>query len=813
MKKHIIIFILFSFFINFFCFSFEKGEERFYVASKAFSDGFYEASLSLFQRFIQENPSSSMSNEARLHVAKCYYYLENYPESLSVLESLEAENDFHDLDEEVYYWLSAIHYKGKDFKKSLYYANKIINEYPESNFLWWALFIAADNNAELSNNDEAISGYSKVIEESKDPRLVDDSYSKLFSIHFGLRQYSQVIDLATQYIKEYPKGQLRAKAYFYLGESHYGQDKPQEALTDYKYALTSNPSESIKNLTYQGLGSAYIAQNNNLEAKLNIDKITDQELRLFSQSIYYFKTKSYIEALESFDIFLRNYSESNFRVAAYLNKADLLYEMGRVNDAISAYQTIINDFNTPEYSKTVNKARYGLSWCYLKNGKFKEAIDGFESTLEATDNVVVRMSSQIQIADTYHETGKYDKALDAYNQILKQYPNTIYADYIQFQIGVVFLKKKDLDNALMALRNLKQNFPKSKLIPKAQYYLAVSYFSQGKYSESKNLLEDFIEDFSNDDFMAKVYYLYGKAFYNEGSYAQALDKFKIAVSKYRDVDIEEFVYIDIGNVYFNLGDFDKAKKTWNDFLVRFPGSQYAGSVALYLGGVCEKENSYIEAEKYYKKVMNEFEGTSWSYEAMLSLGHLYWSMNNLEVAERYFRDLSKKNTPLAVKGKLYLAEVLSGKGNEKESLELYDQLIHSKSSVSKIALVNKASLFRQLQEYGQAAVLYEKAIEEGVDGPDIVFSLALCNEKAGNEDKAIEYYFKVVYAFSDDAPKDDLGNFMSYKTRAYFRIARIYEKQGKLEEARLIYDKIVSMDVKESRIAQSRLEEIKANNR
>ncbi len=807
MKKPVIIFLFFAFFISFFCFSFEKGEERFYVASKAFSDGFYEASLSLFVKFIDENPSSDIANEARLYIAKCYYYLENYPKSLETLGHLESEKESHDLEEEMYYWLSAIHFKGKDFKKSLYYADKIIIGHPKSKFLWWALFLAADNNVELGNYDEAISGYSKTIKESEDEELVDESYAKLFSTYFKLNKYPQTIDLANQYIRKFSKGRIRAKAYFYLGESRYNQDEYHEALADYKNALVSNPSEKIKDLIYQGLGLTYIAKNNNLEAKLNVDKITDKKLRLFSQGVYYYKTKNYIEALETFDIFLRNYPESDFTVIAYLKKADLLYEMGRVNDAISVYKTVINDFNIPEYARTVSKARYGLSWCYLKNGQFKEAVEGFEKVLEVSDNVVVKMSSQIQIADAYHETERYDKALEAYSQILTQYPNTIYADYIQFQIGITFLKKKDLGNALLALRNLKHNFPKSKLISKAQYYLAVSYFSQGKYSESKNLLEDFIKDFPKDDFMSKVYYLYGKTFYNEASYREALNNFKIAVTKYKDTDIEEFVYIDIGNTYFNLSDLDSAKKTWSDFLVRFPVSQYAGSVALYLGGVNEKEGDYIEAEKYYKKVMNEFKDTSWSYEAILSLGHLYWSMDNLELAERHFRDLSKKNTSLAIKGKLYLAEILSQTDREEEAFDFYDQLIHSESSVSKIALVNKASLFRQLKEYRQAAVLYRKAIESGVDGADIIFSLALCYEKTGSSEKAIEYYFKVIYT-SEGKAIGASDQVITYRTKSYFRIARIYEKQNKLEEARLIYDKIVAMDVKESRIAQARLKEL-----
>jgi len=790
------------------CFAFEKGDERFYVAVKAFSDGFYQASLSLFERFIQDYPESKQFYEAKLYLAKCYYQLEDYSKAIDVLMQLELERDMHTLLEEVYYWESIIYFKGRDFKNSLRYARKIQEDYPESRFKWWAYYLVANNDTELSKRDEAIAFYKRKIDETDNSELIDNAYAKLFSLYFSERKNSLIAGLAKKYLQKYPDGHLRAKVYFYLGESYSDQENWQEALTNYKYALTEKPDKELRDLIYQGFGFSYIVLGNHVEGKLNIDKIENPELRLFSQAVYYVKTKKTIEALETVNLFIRNYPESKFIALAYLNKADLLYEMGRVNDAIATYNTILTTFNKPQHAKTINKARYGLAWCHLKIGHFKEAINEFKRASEQTDSMVVKISSQIQIADTYQETGAYDQALQTYNDILKNYPNTIYSDYIQFQIGITFLKKKELDKALFSLRNLKRSFPRSKLIPQAQYYLAVGYFSQENYGEAKSLLEDFIQRFPQSDFMAKAYYLYGKCFYNEGDYQRALDNFKMAAEKYKDKQIQEFVYIDIGHAYFSLDMFDKAKKTWSDFLVRFPESSYRSSVALYLGGLYEKENQYIEAEKYYLKVVDEEPQTPWGYEALLSLGHLYWGMKDLDKAEEYFRQLSEKNTPLAMKGKLYLAEILSKKGDAKEAFVLYDQLIASGSSVSKIALVSKATLFRERQDYRQAAKFFQKAIDEGVNSPDILFSLGLCLEKMNKNDEAIEQYFKIIYMFSSDDFSQQKKDFSYYKTRSYFRIARLYEKDDKFDQARQIYERIVELGVKESKIAEARLEEL-----
>ncbi len=809
-KKIIVILTGLILLISNSCFCFEKGEERFYVAVKAYSDGFYDASLSLLEKFLKEYPDSPLFYEAQLYIAKCHFNNEDYPKALTVLNKLETNKYLHELLEEVYYWLATIHFKGKNFTKSLEYAEKIISHYPSSKFKLWSYYLIANNNLALGNEDEAIELLRSIIDESEDTDLIDSTYLKLIKYCFDNRKNSLLKSSGLQYLKDFPNGSLRAQAFFYLGEGAYAEGDYALAVDNHKRALLERPSIQLEDLINQGLGFSYIEIDNKMEAKLNIDKIRDKELRLFSQGVFYFRSSNHIEALDTFDIFIRTYPQSKFIPIIYLNKADLLYEMGRLNDSIFAYRDILSRFDEKEQANVINKAKYGLSWCYLKSGKFKEAIEGFESAFEATDNVLVKISAQIQIADTYLETAQYDQALDVYNEIIKSYPNTIYADYIQFQIGVTFLRKKDLKSASLALRNLAKKFPDSKLLPQSQYYLAVSYFSKEDYSESKNLLEDFIEKFPQNSYIYKARYLYGKCFFNEGNFLKALELFKSISGKNKDKDIEEFIYIDIGNTYFNLEMNVDAKKTWNSFLELYPESEYRPSVGLYLGGLEEKEGNYADAEKHYLRIVNEFGNDSWGNEALLSLGHLYWSIGDLDKAKDYFSKLVETHSALAIKGKLYLAEILAQKGRSVEALKIYNELINSSSPIAKIALVNKANLLKEMKDHRQAINFFKKAIDEGIDSPDIIFSYSTSLEKVGRSKEAIDEYFKIIYMFSPDSGQQYSKDAQYYQTRSYFRIARIYEKEANFTEAKKIYQKIIDLGVKESKIAAARLEKLKS---
>jgi len=786
----------------------EVEDEQFHTAAKAFSDQFYDASFSLFERFIKDFPKSSLILEAKLYLAKCYYYKQNYPKALKILSAIETKREATRLLDEIYYWLGIIYFKGKDFDKATNYTKRIIDNYPDSKFRWPGYYLLAESSKEAGNLAVAQEAFLTIIEEASDSDNIENAYLELFPLYLTQGKHSQLIALVRKYLKKFNRSQHKSKAYFYLAESYYAQGEWNKAVSYYQKALRIQSDSDFRDLIYQGLGFTYIEQGNSLEAKIAIDKIKNKQLRLSSQGAYYFKSKDYIQALETFNMFIRDYPESGLIEDAYLNKADILYELGRLNDAVYVYKYILDNFSRSNNSEVINKAHYGLAWTYLKNGKFKKAIDEFKNTLEYAYSPMVKVSSQIHIADAYQETAKFDEALDMYSDILENHPNTIYADYIQFQIGLTFLKKKELEKAFLALKNLTNNFSSSKLIPQAQYYLAVGYFTQADYTETKSLLEDFAKKFPQDDLAAKARYLYGKCFFNQKNYQKALRIFKEVMAGFSDREIEELSLIDIGTTYLHLLLNESAKKTWLQFLKKYPHSQYRPSVSLRLGGLYEKEGNFTEAQKYYNKVFRNYKDSSWAHEATLALGHLYWNNDDLKKAESYFQSLSKKQTPAALKAKLYLAKVLTQKEEHQAALNIYDQLSSSESPIAKVAHLEKAFLLKEMKEYRKAITNFKQAIASNIDTQELRFSLGVCLEKIGEFDDAVEQYFKAIYNFDQNKAESENSKVKDYKTKSFFRIAKIYERDNNIDEAKKIYQRIVDSGVEESKIAQARLGEL-----
>ena len=108
------------------------------------------------------------------------------------------------------------------------------------------------------------------------------------------------------------------------------------------------------------------------------------------------------------------------------------------------------------------------------------------------------------------------------------------------------------------------------------------------------------------------------------------------------------------------------------------------------------------------------------------------------------------------------------------------------------------------KEYREAIGYYQRALEksEGAVKAEIQFRIARCYQSQKNLDQAKIEYLKVAYLYPEH---------ISWAVEAKIRAAYIFEQEEKWDEARTIYEKLASTELKEAKYAQKRLEWIKDN--
>ena len=777
----------------------EKETEAFYVAEKAFSDGFYSASQILFKKFVHNFPQSKRIFLAKFYLAKSLYFCKRYPSALKILEELRNLKEPQESLDELYYWLGKVYFKGKDYKQSKRYLEKIINEFKESSYFWKAHYLLAENYLAQYDFSQAEKKLKEIISQRKEKKKIwEDAILKLLYIYYLQEDYVSLENCIESYSSYFKSKNKEAYFFFYKGEILYANKEYKEALEVFREGVEKASQNLLRDIFYRKIGECLLAEGKIEKARVNLEKIVSPEIRKYSYINYYLFCKNYRKALTLIEGFLKRFPESKYYLHVYLNKAEVFYRLGRIKDALYVYQKILEK-PTMLVRSIKDKARYGIAWCYLKLGDFEKAIEEFKNILATTDNISFRLSAQIQIADIYQEKGLYELALKNYNKILEEYPDNIYTDYIQFQIGMLFLKNEKWEEAILSFRNLEKNFPFSKLIPQANYYLATAYFSEGKYLSAQKILEENQEKFKNTSVEDKARYLYGKCYFNQADYLQAVKIFNELFNKTKDVGLKQLLLIDIAYSYMNLFKEDKAEEILEKFIIRFPYSEYLPSVLLNLGNLYFKKEKLRKAEKYYRRIIRNFSSDELKYEALLGIVNIRIQENKKKEAEEYLKKVIKE-APLVLrcKAKLLWADFLRDQGRKREALEVYEEVIREETSLSSLAFLKKAYLLKDLRRYSQAISSFRKALEKGIKNPEVYFLLGYCWEKLKDEKNALDNYFKVVYLFKDK----------KYKTKAYFRIAKIYERENRWEEAKRIYERVLSLGVEESKIAQEKIKEL-----
>jgi len=154
-----------------------------------------------------------------------------------------------------------------------------------------------------------------------------------------------------------------------------------------------------------------------------------------------------------------------------------LLEAGNDPAAIEKFRQIKEKYTTGVYS---DQASIWLARAYIKQGKYREAIDETEKIAEDSGEypAAVYLSGQI-----YATQKQYDKALDAYCRISSRFPGHDLADKALIESGKIYLSMKNGSQALSSAAIVVRSYPDRETLPDA-------YFLIGQVLEKDPSLRD-----------------------------------------------------------------------------------------------------------------------------------------------------------------------------------------------------------------------------------------------------------------------------------------------------------------------------------
>ncbi len=588
-----------------------KEEEVFFVAKKAFEDGYYEASLGLFNRFQKEFPDSSKVSEAELLSGESLFYQNKFNEALSSFEKLLNKPSAVNIKDAVIYWIAETHFKKNDFPKAAETYRMLVSAFPNSSYVPSAVYSLGWSLFEEGKFSEAME-YFKVIEDKypQEPQVLDASLKSLECL-YNLKEYSALREKSKQLIKFFSKDSARrAYLYFYLAEAEYYLDSFNRALEFFGRAVKESSDKKIRSLSHLGAGWAYLKLNEYKKAEAEFSLVNKEGLNRKSLEAWALGRADLClkqGKLEDARLFFQEAADlsddKSVKEAALVQIGDIYYDLGDYPKAIGLYKEVLKNFPTGYYKEYVSYrnsvALYAIGLGYFRKEDYESSLKVLlECRRDLKDSVFSPEVSYL-LASCHYNLGNFNKAIENFKEVLSRCQDVQLLQKAEYEIADSFYHLGNEKEALYRFNALRSKYAGSNLTAKAVFWLAGYYYQHNEPDISARYFLSLIQDCPGSDLVAEAYYSLGLIFADRGMHKEAALNFRKAADLGRP-EIKFISTFALAEALEASGDFNMAIK---EYLKASLGSEFKERAFLRIARIYEDKDDFKEALSFYMKAI------------------------------------------------------------------------------------------------------------------------------------------------------------------------------------------------------------------
>jgi len=836
-----------------------KENADFKLAINLYNEGFYDLAISQLKKFIDSYPNSPQTPEAQFYLGMSYFKLRKFEDAQIIFQNFALSKTSHPRAIEALWKSAECFVEMKKYKEAglaferikLFYpksqlASKaliesakyfelandlqntkkvllaLIQEYPESEYLYIARFKFAEILTKEGNLERALIEYRKISNEVDDKNLKFKANLNIAKINATLGKTEEAEKQLTQIISQSGLNpEVIASAYFELG-------KIQAEFGEYENAInymlnaqstlsTATQSDDVKNL---------------------------KQKILLQLANYYFNTANYQNAIKSYTDLLNSISESESETnpELYFNIATAFDKILNYQKANEFYLKVIN-FDTTTSRKSL--ALLNLANNSVRIGDYEKAIEFYKKYVELFPTSDLLPEVLFKLATLYEEKLKdYKKAIFYYTDLLNRFPKDKYADEATYHIGLCYIKLGEIEEAISTFETLLKNYTSSELyddaLDKVEMLKRFQITDQTNHTTSiAELIGDILTNKPRNEIILKLADLYNLILKD---YSNALKYYDLALSEGNfDAQTQYLIKYKKANCAYNLFIENKIKSdsaisVIQSFLNFKPqiDPPKTDTAVFYLYKTLTHGLSQDSKRKIAEDFKSKYPESKFYGIFVIDILNFHFANGNWNEVIKIATDNLNKLNQNQISGVLFKRAYGYYKiGEKQKSLSDIAFLLqrYSPSPYDARALDLKAQIYRELKSYAEAINVlreieqnlfytdiakdvklkiadiyfesgdYLKAIDEykryiSTDKvieferePEVIFKIATAYQKLGDLSSAKRYY-KLYLATPKPAPGIKLEAMLPHTGEVYYALGNIYKTEGINEKAVYYFEKV-----------------------
>ena len=751
----------------------------------------------IMNEYLERFPESPLIPQILFNRAVVCFDRGEYPQAAELFAALSEKELYREQRDEFNFRKGYCYMRQGENAKAGQCFSKV-SERKESPYLFPALYYSGYINYASRDFAGAIPFFERA---KSDERYRLYSEYHILESKFLLKKYDEVVKTGPA-LYDNMDAAYRPNVARIISEAYFGLDMPDKAKYYFELYSLSGETMSENDIFYSGMISYTLK--NYAGATESFSQIASSADSLGQNAAYhlgqsYIQLKNKHKALEAFKTASECSFDREIQEDAFFNYAKLSFDLSR---DIRPFNEYLSRYNSTGRWDEV----YGyMATSFLINGNYGEAVGVLNKIRNKSRNDLVNLQkAQFFKGMELAESGSFTAAAPCFKSSAENgYYNAALKNLALFWLAECYYRTDDFEKSASTILSLQKN---QKFRQTPEYYTSI--------------------------------YNLGYNYFKMERYDMAAECF----SKYAGLEEVNQVYRDeartrLADSYFMLRDYDKASQIYESVAVEgnykdlYPAIQGATaygllsqnekkcallrevakpehsdsplySMAMYeLGRTLVQNVEDEEAEPVFEQLINNPKDSSYYYKSLLEMGMINANRQNYEAALRYYKAIVEKN-PVSNEGQ----SALSGIENVYQSLNRPEEFLAYLDAVGLSSVKSadeKESMLFNAAEQIYLGGNYSRALEsllsylgkypDGAKKANACFYIADCYAQSGKNEKAAEYYFKVMETSDESFSELATLNYanLSFKLQRYTEAAAAYETLEKI--ARLDNNRMEAM--------------------
>lgn len=574
-----------------------KEEATYQYAKVSFDLNRYAETIAILKQYLDNFKSGTHLQDANELLGEAYLRTTNYDLAIQHIESLpqKSENIRRVYQKVTFYKGTGLFNQGR-YPQAVELFEKAADLNYDQDIIVQAHYWAGEAYSIGNRYEQAINEYAAVFRNSNsdNPFYLKARYGIGYA-YFNTKQYEKALPHFRAYVEELHNSRQQ---HFYndalirLADCYYVNKTYQSALQVYKQAIAANhPDMDYAN--YQvGVVQGLI---DNAEA-----------------------------AKTSLNIVINNYPNSPYHDDALFEKAQISFEQGSYQDAVSTFSNLMVRHPQSPYVPFA-LLRRALANANLQNyqqteADYKEILDRYithevsNSALLGLQEVLTRQGNSDQF-DTY--LARYKQA-NPDNKNLKS---------IEFESAKNLYFSQKYNAAIKALSDYLKSYPESPTTYEARYYLAESYYRDNQHEKALPLYQQLATN-NSGEYYNRVIQRIADIEIGQENFVAAIDNYRKLASAAQNKKEQYFAWSGLMEAYYSQQVYDSASYFASQILEKASVSANATNRAnLYLGKAAYQQQNYDQAIDQFIKTLNTAKDVNGA-EAQYLMADIFYQQGN-----------------------------------------------------------------------------------------------------------------------------------------------------------------------------------------